>query len=246
MGTAYLFGSDNKNPQEINSQKATQIVQELLSADIISRDEEWTSSFLKYAPFAHFTLFPGADVDLHSDGFPYLQLTPQTGKEEEKTICIAQELEHLLQQGIGVSIKTARQIEWTFSYGDLINLHVYGSFADPDHVFSKETDNLQIRPDEQILMGQPSEQILPQIVRSQLREFLTYSGIKSPKVMLIAKDYEDAEKASQNLIFNIYPDQFNSEEEFQSLMRAIAWFLPTYYSFFGMNEESIENGFESL
>lgn len=245
MGTAYLFGSGNKNPQEINSQKASQIVQELFSVDIISRDEEWTSSFLKYAPYAHFTLLPGADVELHGDGFPYLQLTPMTG-EEEKIICIAQELEHLLQQGVGVSIKTDRQIEWTFTYGDLINLRVYGSFADPDHVFSKETDHLQIRPDEQILMGQPSEQILPQILRNQLREFLTYSGVKSPKVMLIAKDYEDEEKASQNLIFNIYPDQFKNEEDFQNLMRAIAWFLPKYYSFFGMNEESIENGFESL
>jgi len=64
--------------------------------------------------------------------------------------------------------------------------------------------------------------------------------------MLIARNYTDEETATQDLVFNIMPTQFASEKDFDTIMNTLQWFLPKHYSFFGVDEMSIENGFLPL
>ncbi|HLR01027.1 MAG TPA: hypothetical protein VK102_11710 [Sphingobacterium sp.] len=246
MGTAYLFGSEDKDSQKINSTEATRKINDLLSLNVNSRNDDWAREFLHYSPYGYFSIAEGTEVSLHSDGFPYLQLMKYLPDNTSEVICINQELDHLLAQGIGVCIKSENQIDWSFSYGDLINLYLHKSFFTVDNIFSKDSQSVQIQTDEKILIGQPSENILPPVLRRQLREYFIYTGIKNPKVMLIAQDYEDEKKVSQNLVFNIFPGQFHKESEFQEVMAAIAWYLPRYYSFLAVDEKTIKNGFENL
>jgi len=120
------------------------------------------------------------------------------------------------------------------------------SFIQTRVFFRKKNEQTTIGKDEEILVGQPSETILPHHVRTQLREFLDYYGVKNAKIMLIARNYKDEEKVSQDLVFNIVANQFRTEKEFTNIMEAIGWFLPRHYSYIGLDEFAVENGFMPL
>jgi hypothetical protein len=137
----------------------------------------------------------------------------------------------VLPKGFGIAINTQNENpDWVFTYGDLVNYFLNGEFYTDDSVFSKKNEQTIIGKDEEILVGQPAETILPQAVRTQLREFLDYYGVKNTKVMLLARNYKDEENASQDLAFNIVANQFRTEKEFTNIMEAIGWFLPRHYS----------------
>ena len=75
---------------------------------------------------------------------------------------------------------------------------------------------------------------------------MTYQGITNPQVMLIARNYESETDASQALAFNIVPQMFASENDFNLVMQTIAWFLPRQYGFLGVDENNVDNGFMPL
>ena len=220
-------------------------VNQLMETTFEARDETWRDNFLKHSAGANLTL-GDPEVIMSNDGFPYIQLQTIATDKSFQAFVIEQQLDNLLAQGFGIVINAQQQPDWAFSYGDLVNLKLSGSFYTDYSVFSKTKENNPIGQDEEILVGQPSEEIFPNYLRQQLREFLTYSGVKHPKIMLIARNYTDEERASQDLVFNIMPMQFATQKEFDTIMNTIQWFLPKHYSFFGVDELAIENGFQPL
>lgn len=246
MGTAFLFGNNQESSEQQVDHESTSLISNLLDIKFSDRDEQWRDDFLANVSKASFCLAK-PEVSLLSDGYPYLQFIQYIPSENRKAASITSSLEHILTEGFGVSIKTSiNNIDWVFSYGDLVNFYLNNEFYTDESIFSKNTDNIKIQEGESILVGQPSETILPPFVRSQLREYLLYSGIKSPKVMLIAKNYENEELVSQDLVFNITPEHFKNKKQYYEVMHTIEWFLPKHYSFLGVEESSVDNGFEAL
>ncbi|PRD55874.1 hypothetical protein [Sphingobacterium gobiense] len=238
--------NNNQGDSLLGDLEKTIIINNLMDSPFPERDEQWRDHFLSHIGGANLKLGE-PEVAISKDGFPYIQLQTVAAGESFQAFVIKNELDTILEQGFGVAINAdLQQPDWIFSYGDLVNLKLNGSFYTDKTVFTNPEEYLGIDKDEEILVGQPAEEIFPNFLRRQIREFLQYSGIKNPKIMLIARNYTDEERASQDLVFNIIPTQFPSEKDFNTIMNTIQWFLPKQYSFFGADELAIENGFQSL
>lgn len=226
--------------------ESTIIINTLMEVSFQDRDEVWRDSFLSSVANANLKL-GDPEIVMSNDGFPYIQLqTVKTG-EKFQAFVIATQLDTILNQGFGIVINPqAAQPDWAFSYGDLVNLKLNGSFYTDKTIFSSSKEQTSIGKDEEILVGQPSDEVFPPYLRRHIAEFLSYSGLKNAKLMLVARNYTDEERATQDLVFNIMPTQFATEQEFNNIMNTIQWFLPKHYSFFGVDELSIENGFQPL
>ncbi|MBP3943894.1 hypothetical protein J5U18_09995 [Sphingobacteriaceae bacterium WQ 2009] len=247
MSTIHLFDdSRNQDNNLLGDLAATITIQELMLVPFAERDEQWRMDFLVNLPTASLQL---ADPELvvGPDGFPYLQLiTAEKDKNYQAFVIQNRNSDYILTNGFGVVINAhLEQPDWVLTYGDLANLSLNNEFYTDESLFSKETAEQTIDKDEKVLVGAPSEIILPKAVRAALREYLEYQGITNPKVMLIARDYESETTARQDLVFNITPQQFRKPEDFQALMEHIGWFLPRHYSYMGLDELAV-NGFNPL
>lgn len=224
----------------------TVIINALLETPIPQRDQQWIATFLENIADANLKL--GApEVVIASDGFPYVQLESVSSNENFQAFVISKQLPTLLLQGFGLVINAKNeQPDWIFTYGDIANFELNDSFYTEDSIFSKNRENVVIGSDEKILIGQPSDTILPKYLRKQLREFLQHAGVKSPKSMLIARNFEDDTQVKQDLVFNFTPAQFANEQDFQQVGNTISWFLPRHYSILFIDDMAIENGFQEI
>nr|WP_199081729.1 hypothetical protein [Pedobacter sp. ASV19] len=84
------------------------------------------------------------------------------------------------------------------------------------------------------------------MTRSILREFLSANGVKLPKVLLMSRTATLGGKTAQDLVFNLTPADFGSEEVFRNVMSHLGWFLPRHYSYVGMRENQFQDGFMAL
>ncbi|MCY4779530.1 hypothetical protein ORI89_07700 [Sphingobacterium sp. UT-1RO-CII-1] len=224
----------------------TVIINKLMETPFHERTEIWRDNFLASIATCNLKLAKN-EVVMSDDGFPYIQLQTVQTEEKFRSYAIIHQLDTLLNQGFGIVINPQNdKPDWVFSYGDLVNLKLNGEFYTYKSVFSNINEYSSIGKDEEILVGQPSETIFPSYLRHQIRDFLHYSGLRNAKIMLIARNYTDEEKASQDLVFNIMPTQFATEHEFNTIMNTLQWMLPKHYSFFGVDELSIENGFQLI
>ncbi len=182
------------------------------------------------------------------DGFPYFQLLmPRPNESFQCYVIERMKDDFLLESGYGVVINPeGGQPDWVLTYGDIMNLDLNGEFytAGPTP-FSTLKEDETIQGDEQVLVAQPSEIIFTKANRAVLREFLISIGLSSPKLFLMCRNSPSGD-ASQELVFNVTPEDFESEEAFRNVMQTIGWFLPRHYSFVGMNEESFKNSFMPL
>lgn len=224
----------------------TVIINTLIQTPIVERDQKWIATFLENIADANLKL-GNPEVIIASDGFPYVQLETVTSNEHFHAFVISKQLPTLLLQGFGIVINAQNeQPDWIFTYGDIANFELNDSFYSDDSIFSNHRENVVIGNDEKVLIGQPSDAILPKYIRKQLREFLKHAGINIPKTMLIARNFEDESQVKQDLVFNFTPAQFANEQDFQQIGSTVAWFLPRHYSFLFIDEMSIENGFQEI
>jgi hypothetical protein len=210
------------------------------------RDESWRDRFLEAIDGANLKI-ASQEVIIGKDGFPYLQLETVEVGENFRAFVIDKELPTILQHGLGIVINARNEgADWVFSYGDIVNLELNDEFYTDDSIFSIRQEHVSLASDEKVLIGQPSDAILPKYLRTQIREFLFHFGVRTPKIMLLARNYEDEQNVTQDLVFNLTPQQFAGKEAFDEVMRTLSWFLPKHYSFFCIDETTIENGFEQI
>lgn len=224
----------------------TAIIKSLLDTSKENRDDEWVIRFLSHVATASF-VSAAPQVIQGPDKFPYFQIfipEPSVGFQcyvIEKMID-----DFLLENGFGIALEPkGNDVEWVLTYGDLLHYSVHKTFAYPvNHGFVKSgSENEVLDVKEQVLVGSPSESILPTRARHVIKSFLQAQGVADPKVCLINR--QEADKG-QHLVFNIVPWQFKNEAHYQSILRALGWFLPGYYSFIGMKEELFKDDFLSL
>jgi len=245
MSNIHYFDA-NSGSRNLGDLEKTLIINNLLSISLEKRDNVWVSEFINNIADANLAISE-PEIIMSTEGFPYFNLRSVEPEENFQAYVIKDKLSVLLQNGFGVALNTKKENpDWMFSYGDLLNYAIREEFYTDDHHFSINNQDFVIGSEEEILVGQPSEEILPRYARQQISEFLQYSGVKNPIVMLIARNYNDEQKVTQDLVFNITPKNFSNEKEYQVAMNTISWFLPKHYSLVGMDAETMASGFQTL
>jgi hypothetical protein len=220
----------------------------LVAVPLQDRDEAWEAAFLGNLSAASFRCGTPQIIQ-GPDGFPYFQLfLPEPGVGFQCYVIDRMKDDFLLERGLGVVINpTPAGPDWVLSYGDIVNFALNSEFyTTAETPFSKEVSDEVIEGEEQVMVGQPNETLLPQVTRDILREYLQSNGIATPKLVLLMRRLGDGERISQDLVFNVTPDDFGNEAQYRNVMQQLSWFLPRHYSFVGMREEALPDSFQPL
>lgn len=225
----------------------TQALAEMLQVPREERNENWVSHFLGNLPLA--SLKSGTpQLIAGPDGFPYFQLfVPEPGDQYQSFIIDRMVPDFLVERGYGVVINPgAGQPDWVLTYGDILNYYLNGTFFTLESNFSDTTTTDEVvTSGEEILIGQPSESILPLPARKLLKDFFELNGIEDPKVLLMMRRHGE-DDVTQDLAFNITPERFESEEHYRNMMQTVTWYLPRHYSIIGLNTPETDSAFVSL
>jgi hypothetical protein len=226
----------------------TNVIFQLVNTPLEARDEHWQDIFLANLSDASFRCSE-PQVITGPDGFPYFQLfLPEPGKNFQCYVIDKMKNDFLIRLGYGVVINPSpTHADWVLSYGDILNLHLNGTFYTKEQTpFSKVVIDEVIATNEEVMVAQPSEALLPGETRLLLHNFLKANGIETPKIALLMRGQNKDLDVSYDLAFNVTPHQFESEADYRMVMQSIAWFLPRHYSFVGMNENALSDGFVDL
>jgi hypothetical protein len=226
----------------------TNMIYHLVKTPPAERDDQWQNTFLQNIAQASFRC---GDPQLQTgpDGFPYFQLhLPEPNKSFQCYVIDRMKDDFLLTKGFGVVINPApNSADWVLSYGDILNFHLNQTFYTTEETpFSKEVTDETISGNEEVMIGQPSEALLPKQARKVIGDFLKMNNVKNPKILLMMRPKKDGPGVSQDLVFNITPKNFDNENTYRNVMRTIGWYLPRHYSFVGMDEKTLGSGFENL
>jgi len=85
---------------------------------------------------------------------------------------------------------------------------------------------------------------LPNQTKILIRDFFKSLGINDSKLLLMNRQNSDG--VLQELVFNLTPDKFETQEHYEGVMERIAWFLPRHYSYVSMQESSFKDAFKPL
>ena len=221
---------------------------ELVETPHSERDEAWDAAFLSNVAAASFRC-GNPQVIQGPDGFPYVPLLlPESGVGFQCYVIDRMKDDFLLEKGFGVVVNPTQTVaDWVLTYGDILNLHLNNEFyTTTETPFSKGLGDEEIVGNEQVMIGQPAEALLPQVARTVLSEFLKGAGVAAPKVLLLMRQQRAGAGVSQDLVFNLTPKDFADEDTYRRVMQQLAWFLPRHYSFVGLDETAIEDGFMPL
>jgi len=227
------------------SLEKTQSVADLLAVPKSERDEQWASQFLADLPLASFRCGT-PQIVAGPDGFPYFQLfVPAPGEEFQSFVIQRMATEFLLERGYGVLINPGvEDPDWVLSYGDILNYNLNGSFFTQDSLFSSGDEEVVGSEDEEIIIGQPAETILPLQTRKLLKDFFELNGVEDPRVLMLVR--KNGTAMCQDLAFNITPSHFETETHYKNMMQTVTWYLPRHYSLIGLNDPEVEKGFMPL
>jgi hypothetical protein len=197
------------------------------------RDADWENAFLKNVSAASFRS-GNPQVQLGPDGLPYFQLfLPEPNKSFQCYVINQMKDDFLLAAGYGVAINpTKKGADWVFSYGDILNLYLNKEFyTDTQTSFLKAENRVEIQANEEFIVAQPAENLLPKQSQQIILNFLKESGIKSPKISLLMRHQKNGKGMVQDLVFNIDEQSFDNEQHYQRVVQKLAWYVPKHYTF---------------
>ncbi len=226
----------------------TDIIYKLVETPQAERNENWEQTFLDSIGQASFRC-GDPQVITGPDGFPYFQLfLPEPYKSFQCFVIDRMKDDFLLTSGFGVVINpTSNSADWVLSYGDILNFYLNNTFyTKNESPFSKQIHDETIAENEKIMVAQPSETMLPKQARQLISEFLKMNGVKAPKVLLMMRHRKDGNEVTQDIVFNLASENFKDENTYRSVLKTISWYLPRHYSFVGMDEKVLGNGFIPL
>ncbi len=222
----------------------TLVLSRLFEIPMEQRDENWQRTFFDNVLDASFAA-TNPQVIAGPDGFPYFQLNiPEAGVSFQCFVIRHMKDDFLMEQGWGIVIHASKSPpDWVFSHGDIVNFHLRNEFytkaLQPD--LPKQEI---IQKEEQVLVAQPSVSFLPIQTRAVLRTFLTHVGIPDAKLLLMSRHTPAG--PIQELVFNMTPEKFETQEQYENVMRGIGWFLPRHYTYVAMSESTFAESFSPL
>jgi hypothetical protein len=196
------------------------------------RDADWENAFLENVSAASFRS-GNPQVQLGPDGLPYFQLfLPEPNKSFQCYVIDQMKDDFLLAAGYGVAINpTKTGADWVFSYGDILNLYLNKEFyTDTETSFMKSENGVKIDENEEIMVAQPGENLLPKQSQQIILNYLTENGIKKPKISLLMRHQNNGKGMVQDLVFNIDEQSFDNEQH-QRVIQKLAWYVPKHYTF---------------
>jgi hypothetical protein len=203
----------------------TGIIVDLFSVPADQRDGAWKKEFFDNVFDASFAC-GNPQIFRGPDGYPYFQLSTPEPYKSFDSFCICNLLEQATNEGFGIAINPRENgVDWVFTCGDLLTYRLFGAF-EVGQVQQGHTQTV-IQKETQVLVGAPSEAILPAYTRQILKMFIEQNtGDKSPGVFLMNNA---SATPPQSLVFSIFKEDFPDEARFKSLMIGLSWFLPRHY-----------------
>jgi hypothetical protein len=213
--------------KECDIQKV-ETINTLLKVSPEERDQAWREKFYESVIDASFRtqepqIFPGPD------GFPYFALYSPEPHEPFESFCICNLIDWCLENGIGIVINPGPTgADWVFSYGDILTHKMFGVFTvDIGESNLEPFEKVVMQQEEQVIVGQPSEEFLPQAVKEAIKRFFSQAyGKEDLGVFLMLRP---GDEPPNQLVFSIFEDEFGGEANIPLVLQQIAWFLPRHY-----------------
>lgn len=192
------------------------------------RDAGWIHDFMAAVPNAALAL-DEPEMRKGPDGFPYLQLMIPPEDGEFKGFSLRHVLNICIEKGTGAVILPhagAENPQWVFSYGNLLSFQLLGSFD----ARNPNAPPAQPAPpgERQVMVAQPNESYLPAAARQILKQYLELNGVKQPAMFML---HDTSMQPPQQLVFNIFRENYPSDEHYNAVCQRLTWYLPPSYSF---------------
>jgi hypothetical protein len=235
MGLLDLFKPKSKSTNQPSNKPGraecdiskTQVMIDLFQIPEDKRNDDWKKSLFENVQSASYSC-SSPQTFTGPDGFPYFILrTPEADKPFESFCIKNMKDDFLLEKGLGVALNPKENnADWVFSYGDILNLHINQEFLSAT-TNPELPNNEVIKKSEEILIAQPSESYFPKQARHVLKKFLQRIGIKRPMLMMICSKIEG--QIVQELVFNLFAEDFSDTNQLNYHLKQISWFLPRHY-----------------
>lgn len=254
MGFLDSLMSKNKSVQNTNVSNLvkfscdplkTEAIVELLKTSKEKRDEIWRTTFFENILTAS---FPESipQIIFGADSFPYFVLKTIENHNPFESYCIKNMQENiLLKRGIGVVINPElNDADWTFSYGDILNLKINNEFITKSNYKIYQSPEL-LKSKDDFHIVKLSENHLPGYTRIFLKNYLQKIGVKKPKFLVIQRP--DNNPFVPELIFNLFAEDLSSINELNQYINHLSWYLPKHYIISTISKNSdLSSNFEML
>lgn len=213
--------------------------EELLKTEIKDRGDKWETEFLAELPKARVRVM-NPEPQEGPDHWPYLMVESGGADDPAMDDQMINLLQWLSTRGIGLVINPLKPApDYVLTYGMLWNFRERGEFLTANPNPSKE-GRFEIKPGQQLYVGNPTEQYLPKYVRSLVRQFLVDQGVLAPKVLLVSQD-----NVNFDLCFSIESLKSPPAHEHANIAEALSWFMPAHYNVALLSEKLVA-GFQPL
>ena len=210
------------------------ILAEHLKTKEEDRNQNWDEIFFKLISESQLSILT-EDPQQGPDGWPYLisetEVAPQAARQDS-----AQKIFHWLStRGIGLVVNPRRTPypDYVFSYGMIWSFRETGYFIKYQNILND--NQLVIDPNTPIKAGPPSEEYLPNYVRTVLKDFFRDQTVFDPKVLMISTD----NGTNYDMCFSLESLGNPPENEHEGILEAIAWFLPPHYTLAVVSEKGL-------
>jgi hypothetical protein len=195
------------------------------------RDENWEHQLLKALPHGQFHLL-NVEPQQGPDGWPYLlvQAHPEGGES------MTQLLPWLVEKGVGLAINPHKDTpDYVLTYGMVWNFKERRQFlSDIDLAKVPHPGQVQLRKDQKIISGEPSEEYWPGYSRGIVRDFLKQNGVNEAKVLVLSQDGQH-----YDLCFSFESFGQPPQSEHKGILEALSWFFPAHYSLMLISENGL-------
>jgi hypothetical protein len=195
------------------------------------RDAQWTDAFFAAVQTAALRV-PPEEVLKGPDGFPYLLMFIPPKDEDFQGVSLRVVLDTCLTKGVGIAIypETRDKPIFVFTYGQLWSYKAMGKFDAREtegRVFPSIPPPAGLGDDSgKVLVGAPSANYFPPFARTIVREYLKLNGVGIPRVAVVA---DSSGKRPQTLLFNLYREDFKSDDHLREVLLRLSWYFPPHY-----------------
>ncbi len=201
-------------------------LEQLLVVPEEQRDQSWENKF--FVEFSNCQLkVLNPEPQTGPDGWPYLAVeTTLSGNATDEVDSAQKILSWLETRGIGLVVNPTKSYpDYVFTYGMIWYFRKTGLFYSPSE---KTHQNPRFSSSEDLKvksLGEPSNDVVPTHVRKILKNFLMDQGILMPQWQMVS---EGDKRAS--IAFSLESLGSPPEKEFEGILEAISWFLPSHFS----------------
>jgi hypothetical protein len=203
----------------------TAVVSRLFNVPQEDREGDWQERFLDCIVTASMEV--DNKVTAGPDGLYYFSMKLPDASKPYPAYSLLSIFPHVLQEGAGITVSARdEEVQWVFSYGDVVNYHVNRQFYSMQVAKDVPLGGVTLAAGTKMLVGDPSEDYLPKAARRVMRSFLEANGIARPQVALVVREEAgDGTAAVSELAFAAQPGT-----EFPAgLLDMLRWFLPRHY-----------------